>query len=352
MLSILESSPDLVTLLSTVEFDLNKYMELAPRRPEGPYAEMLPWLMQQLHGWVAAAGTNTAGDSPFFKAPPHPLMFAVTEGSGAHIAKNILDISHGILKPDHYSRLQKCIKTVLPINQLALVHNSGSGSGAGTDLYGAQLGTTAYDDTIPRLPRSTWKDVKYKGDPLRRPVASYEIAMLVSLTVRASQFLNNYLGLDDDNNDGNDETAAAAAATGGGRGQEEEDVPENVVQQVLQKVKRKKYKVDLRPLADMRNLVWIPVAWFTLVIIFKVLAVIGAGILAGLMAPPSSRSRGSHSHGGNAWEGGSMNRHNQNNMDRNQAIRQRQQQQQQQQQEQELLRRPPAHLARQLNQEL
>jgi len=65
VLGVLESSPDLISLLSSVERDLSKYMDLAPRRAEGPYAEMLPWLTQQLHGWVAAASTNTAGDSPY-----------------------------------------------------------------------------------------------------------------------------------------------------------------------------------------------------------------------------------------------------------------------------------------------
>jgi hypothetical protein len=335
VLGVLESSPDLISLLSSVERDLSKYMDLGPRRAEGPYAEMLPWLTQQLHGWVAAASTNTAGDSPYFKASPHPTMFAVTEGSGAHIAQNILEISSGMLKTDHFKRLQKCVKTVLPIDQLALMHGRG---GATTGAFGDHLGV-AYDDTIPRLPRSTWKDVKYKGDALRRPVASYEIAMLVLLTVRASEFLNKHLGLDGGDGDGG----------GGGRergGGEEEEVPENVVQQVLQKVRRRKYKVDLRPLADVRNLVWIPVAWFTLVIVVKIVAVICAGIVAGLTAPPSNTSSSSNKSG---WGGGvqSTRNNNNNNVNRQQAARQRQQRE-----EEQILRRPHSHLARQLNQEL
>jgi len=261
-------------------------------------------------------------------------LFAVTEGSGAHIAQNILEISSGMLKTDHFKRLQKCVKTVLPIDQLALMHGRG---GATTGAFGDHLGV-AYDDTIPRLPRSTWKDVKYKGDALRRPVASYEIAMLVLLTVRASEFLNKHLGLDGGDGDGG----------GGGRergGGEEEEVPENVVQQVLQKVRRRKYKVDLRPLADVRNLVWIPVAWFTLVIVVKIVAVICAGIVAGLTAPPSNTSNKS------GWGGGVQSTRNNNNINvnRQQAARQRQQQQRE---EEQILRRPHSHLARQLNQEL
>jgi hypothetical protein len=264
-------------------------------------------------------------------------MFAVTEGSGAHIAKNILEISSGILKPDYFKRLQKCVETVLPIDQLALMHGGG---GATTGAFGDHLGV-AYDDTIPRLPRSTWKDVKYKGDPLRRPVASYEIAMLVLLTVRASEFLNKHLGLDGGDVDGR----------GGGRArgeEEEEEVPENVVQQVLQKVRRRKYKVDLRPLADVRNLVWIPVAWFTVVIVVKIVAVICAGIVAGLTATPSNTSSSSNNSG---WGGGVRNtrNNNNNNVNRQQAARQRQQQQEE---EEQILRRPHSHLARQLNQEL
>ncbi len=49
---------------------------------------------------------------------------------------------------------------------------------------------------MQRLPRSTWRDVRYKGDPLTRPIASYELGPLVRLLVALSMRLNAWLALD------------------------------------------------------------------------------------------------------------------------------------------------------------
>ena len=104
--------------------------------------------------------------------------------------------------------------------------------------------STAYSPALlpQRLPRSSWRDVQYKGDPLRRPVATYEVALLVRLLVALSQRANAWLRLDQ-------------AWT-----PEEEDAPENRVQEGLAWLRRRGARVNLRPLADARNLAWLPPA--------------------------------------------------------------------------------------------
>ena len=49
---------------------------------------------------------------------------------------------------------------------------------------------------LQRLPRSSWRDVRYKGDPLTRPIASFELGLLVRLLVALSLRLNAWLELD------------------------------------------------------------------------------------------------------------------------------------------------------------
>lgn len=45
------------------------------------------------------------------------------------------------------------------------------------------------------LRRGTWRDIAYKGDRMRRPIASNELALLVRLLLLASDAANAQLGL-------------------------------------------------------------------------------------------------------------------------------------------------------------
>lgn len=46
------------------------------------------------------------------------------------------------------------------------------------------------------LKRGRWQDLRYRGHPMRRPIASNEVAWLARLLVRASDALNAALGID------------------------------------------------------------------------------------------------------------------------------------------------------------
>lgn len=43
--------------------------------------------------------------------------------------------------------------------------------------------------------RGHWSQLRFRGDPLRRPIASYEVAPLARLAVRASEAANARLRL-------------------------------------------------------------------------------------------------------------------------------------------------------------
>ncbi len=87
---------------------------------------------------------------------------------------------------------------------------------------------------LQRLPKSSWRDVHYKGDPMLRPITSFEIGLLVRLLVALSVRLNAALGLTG---------GSGGSARGGGaqqqqqqqreqqqHGEEEEDLAEHRLQ--------------------------------------------------------------------------------------------------------------------------
>jgi hypothetical protein len=255
VLGILESSSALVDLLRAVERDVNRCAASQPRRAEGPYAELLPWLIEQAQDWQVAATANAVGDIP---ASGRQIMsYAMFAASGDRCAslaaKDLLDLSAGMLKPEAQQRLKKCLERVLPLAELAEVTPAAAGNAAAARLM----------DSVPRLPRSTWRDVRFKGDSLERPVTTYEIAPLVRIAVAISQRINAALGLDQAWDEG-------------------EEPPENQFQEILVKLRQKEKKVDLRPLGDIRNLFWFPVVYWTISVLLRAIWVIFVAIFTGM----------------------------------------------------------------------
>lgn len=64
--------------LGRVEKDLSKFAASQPRRADGPFAELLPWLLDQAHDWEVAATANAAGDTPAARALSPLRLFATT----------------------------------------------------------------------------------------------------------------------------------------------------------------------------------------------------------------------------------------------------------------------------------
>lgn len=236
VMSVLENAQELVSILKEIEKDYGRCAVSQPRRAEGRYAELLPWLIDQAEDWQVAATANCLGDTPATKSISVYSMFATTgDRCAALIAKDVLHVAGGMLKPDAMKKLSTCLEKVLPLQELAV----SPAMATSPTVVGRER-----HDVIPRLPRSTWKDVRYKGDSLETPLTSYEIAPLVKIAIFASKRANALLGLDHPWVEG-------------------EDIAENRLQEVFAVWRKRGMRVNLRPFVDVRSLVWLPVLWWT-----------------------------------------------------------------------------------------
>lgn len=118
---------------------------------------------------------------------------------------------------------------------------------------------------LQRLPKSSWRDVRYRGDPMLRPIGSLEVALLARLLVGLSNRLNAALGLS-----WQQQQAQRGGGGGGGGGADPaadggaDEPPEHRLQELVGRARRRGWRVNLRPLADVRNLAWIPIAYLML----------------------------------------------------------------------------------------
>ncbi len=64
MLTIFRAAPELRELLAGVEAAQRAFLAHPARRPEGPHAELLPFLADQALDWEAAAAARCAGAPP------------------------------------------------------------------------------------------------------------------------------------------------------------------------------------------------------------------------------------------------------------------------------------------------
>ncbi len=127
---------------------------------------------------------------------------------------------------------------MLPIKQLPDEQQVQQSHGAQTDEQAQAQPDPLGGRRYPKVGR--WQEVRYKGDWIRRPVASNEVGLLVRVLVKVSDRVNRTLGLDQQ------------------AGQEEEE-PETVVQQGMLWARRKQWRVNLRPLAEVQMLGWLGV---------------------------------------------------------------------------------------------
>lgn len=275
VLSVLESSPELLNLLRNIEQDINKAAASKGRRVEGQYAEILPWLLEQEQDWRVMASTNASTESLGISswggrkntvavhvgsgrtASQKPYtMFEISEQGTAVTGRDLLELSSRVLKPEQMRRLKKCMDTVLPLQSLEEAHPVSLGD---RTVLGAHGG-----DLVTHLPRSTWKDVKYKGDPMLQPISSFEIGIMVKVLVSLSQKLNSIFNLDQIE-------------------QRQVDIPpENRIEEVLRWLQKKGFRINLRPAADLRNIFWVPLVWLLLVWFFRLLHLIIVSVATGV----------------------------------------------------------------------
>ncbi len=78
VLAIFAAAPELRGLIAGVEADYGRYLGHPKRRPEGPHAELLPWLAEQAQDWEAAALAGLAGPNLLGGAAPSVRAASLT----------------------------------------------------------------------------------------------------------------------------------------------------------------------------------------------------------------------------------------------------------------------------------
>ena len=268
VLRVFERSEALVSLLQDVERDANRCFESEPRRADGTYAEILPWIIDQTENWkryalnfgedIGGVGGSHSGvygaystrsrshvsadGRSLTRAEPLFSMFSPDSAQMARNRHDIMSIAAGILKPSSLQMLQTSFDKVLPKYDDGSEEWEKSDPNANYDAYGPGWSRSGKTGPVRKIKMSTWGDAKFKGTELSKPKTSNEIAGLVNVMVYLSERINTLLTLD------------VPVAR--------DEIPETVVGQWLFDLRRRGAMVNLRPLADVRNVVWLTVISF------------------------------------------------------------------------------------------
>lgn len=93
MLQVLKASPQLLELLKAVEADTARYTSQAGRRPEGPYADVLPFIVDQRQDWESFATVGQTQAPP--QVPRHLERQCVTLLKTVLQPRNLFDFLGG-----------------------------------------------------------------------------------------------------------------------------------------------------------------------------------------------------------------------------------------------------------------
>ena len=238
VIQVLDQAPALLELLQSIELHVNKCITSNPKRAEGPHAEIVPWIIDQTINWRAFASSGSMQSQ--VKNSRMFSLFSVQTPCAALYANDIMTLASGILKRETQKSLEKCMNAVLPLDSVLP-----GGHPVMPRVLHQEIDGTA------RIPKKSWEDVRIAGDKLCLPRTSYEMKYLVDIMILLSKQLNTLIGLD--------------------RPYDDKETAENIIDVVLLHLRKNRWIINLRPLADIRNLFWGPLllwACITLVRLF------------------------------------------------------------------------------------
>ncbi|KAK9917041.1 hypothetical protein WJX75_000269 [Coccomyxa subellipsoidea] len=255
VLAIFAQAPELCELIAAVEEDYARFLQHPGRRPEGPYAELLPFLAEQAQDWEAAALATSTTGAPSSSALPELRMFSREASGAAQKAQEALTAATGAGRDSLLAEVRALAAAVLPMRaaEATTAQPAGTAAAAAQSL-----------PPVRALQLGRREVLGYRGHPLRRPIASNEIAWLARVLVRASDAANAALGLD--------------------RPATEEEAAQGGPVQHAKEVLRRRGGINLRNpwglcLAEVQTLIWIPVlltalrmGWHTLAFLWRVIS--------------------------------------------------------------------------------
>eukprot|EP00884_Botryococcus_braunii_P012995 jgi/Botrbrau1/21697/Bobra.43_1s0093.1 len=183
VLMVFRTAPELCDLIRTVELEYGRYIAAPGRRPEGRYAELLPFLADQAQEWSAAAAADSANVSPALPGLPELTMFfGGPQRRGSQGGGDTAEGGGGGARGDAGGRtgLRPRVPPLGPhpgswARLLAAIPPQ---SGC---LWGTEDGPMA--------------DLRVKGDPMLVPLSDWEWHWLARVAIHVSMWANRRLEL-------------------------------------------------------------------------------------------------------------------------------------------------------------
>jgi len=211
VLEVLSSTPELLDLLHKV--DAAYHAKLVA----DDVLKYVPSIREQLKDWEDGLSENDADGSFLHEHWNSDLRLFSYDENGAYNLLQLLLIraESEILRLS--GDAQQALQTLDSIKskmkrvfqgQIGRIHESTS-SLEELHYQHQQARGEVFTPKHPSLGKSSWDDVKYRGEWMKRPISETEVAWLARILIRLSDWLNDALGLD--RGDANDSPAAARA---------------------------------------------------------------------------------------------------------------------------------------------
>lgn len=217
VLSVLAKSQELLDLLRKVDAAYGGHMYGRLHQRSNALLDLAPTIQEQLQDWEEGAETDDEqerGDGLMMRSPlrsksPQLKLFSMMDNGGNRLLQALFMRAEVEIqassseKPPLSAQALESVKDVA--RKIFDLHTVESPLGIYQPAYCQSPLASQPDNHSDRdaaatnrslgLQRHSWQDVKYKGDWMRRPIESTEVAFLARLFVRVSDAINSTLGL-------------------------------------------------------------------------------------------------------------------------------------------------------------
>ncbi|XP_024356383.1 uncharacterized protein [Physcomitrium patens] len=218
VLSVLAKSKELLDLLRKVDVAYGGHMYGRTNQRHNVLFDLAPTIQEQLQDWEEGAETDEEqerGDGLMLQSPlrnklPQLRLFSMSDNGGNRLLQALfmraeIEIQASSEKPPLSVHALESVKEVarkiFDMNTMespSVIFQPGYCQSPIASQLENLNGHEAASTRSLGLQRHSWQDVKYKGDWMRRPIESTEVAFLARVFVRMSDAINRILGLTTD----------------------------------------------------------------------------------------------------------------------------------------------------------